>query len=59
MSILRVNISSLDFRLRKIGKTINYLLDAKKYNFLKSKKYNKTSKYLNYVERLLILVSNC
>ena len=59
MSILRVNISSLDFRLRKIGKTINYLLDVKKYNFLKSKKYNKTSKYLNYVERLLILVSNC
>ena len=59
MSILRVNISSLDFRLRKVGKTINYLLDVKKYNFLKSKKYNKTSKYLNYVERLLILVSNC
>ena len=54
---LRINISSLDFRFKKIDKTRNYLLDAIKYNFSKSKKYSKTSKYLNYVERFLILVS--
>ena len=45
------------FRLRKIGKTKNYLLDEKKCHDLMSKKYKKTYKYLNYVENLLILFS--
>ena len=48
---------SLEFRLRKIDDTRNYLLDEIKYNDLMSEKYKKTYKYLNYVEHLLILVS--
>ena len=55
MSILKINMveeASLEFRLRRINKTINYLLDN-----LMSEKYKKTKKYLNYVENLLILAS--
>ena len=48
---------SLEFRLRKIDETRNYLLDEIKHNDLMSEKYKKTYKYLNYVENLLILVS--
>ena len=47
-----VEEASLEFRLRRINKTINYLLDN-----LMSEKYKKTKKYLNYVENLLILAS--
>ena len=47
--------ASLEFRLRKIDETINYLLDEIKNNNLISEKYKKTCKYLNYVEKLLIL----
>ena len=39
--------ASLDFRLRKIDETRNYLLDEIKHNGLMSEKYKKTSKYLN------------
>ena len=49
--------ASLEFRLRKIDETRNYLLDEIKHNDLMSEKYKKTCKYLNYVEHLLILVS--
>ena len=49
--------TSLEFRLRKIDETRNYLLDEIKHNDLMSEKYKKTCKYLNYVEQLLILVS--
>ena len=49
--------ASLEFRLRKIDETRNYLLDEIKHNDLMSEKYKKTCKYLNYVEYLLILAS--
>ena len=49
--------ASLEFRLRKIDKTRNYLLDEIKHKVLMSKKYKKTCKYLNYVEHLLVLDS--
>ena len=44
-----VEEKSLEFRLRKTDETENYLLDEIKHNNLKSKKYKKTCKYLNYV----------
>ena len=49
--------ASLTFRLRKNDETRTYLLDEIKHNYLMSEKYKKTSKYLNYVEKLLILAS--
>ena len=52
-----VEKASLEFRLRKIDQTRNYLLDEIKHNDLMSKKCKKTCKYLNYVEHLLILAS--
>ena len=52
-----VEEASLEFRLRKIDETRNYLLDEIKHSDLMIEKYNKTCKYLNYVEHLLILVS--
>ena len=60
ISILKTNMiaeASLEFRLRKIDETRNYLLDEIKHNDLMSEKYIKTCKYLNYVENLLILSS--
>ena len=48
--------ASLKFRLRKIDETRNYLLDEIKHNDLMTEKYKKICKYLNYVEKLLILV---
>ena len=47
---------SLDFRLRKLDETTNYLLQEIKHNDLISEKYKKICKYLNFVEYLLILV---
>ena len=52
-----VEEASLEFRLRKIDETRNYLLDEIKNNDLMSEKYKKTRKYLNYAEHLLISVS--
>ena len=49
--------TSLEFRLRKIDGTRNYLLEEIKNNDLMSGKYKKTYEYLNHVEHLLILVS--
>ena len=40
------------FRVQKIGEIINYLLDE-----INHESINKTYKYLNYVEHLLILAS--
>ena len=60
ISILKINMleeASLEFRLRKIDQTRNYLLDEIKHNDLMSGKYKKTCKYLNYVENMLILAS--
>ena len=49
--------TSLDFRLRTIDETSDYLLEEIKHNDLMHVKYKKICKYLNYVEILLILVS--
>ena len=54
---VRRSKSSLEFRLKKIDKMINCLLDEIKHNDLMSEKYQKTCKYLNYVAHLLILAS--
>ena len=50
-------MSSLEFRLKEIDETRNYLLEEIKHNDLMSEEYKKTCKYLNSVEQLLILVS--
>ena len=42
--------ASLQFRLRKVDKTRNYLLEQINNNDLISQKYKKTCKFLNYVE---------
>ena len=52
-----VEEASIEFRLRKIDETRNYLLDEIKHNDLMSERYRKTCKYLNYVENVLILAS--
>ena len=51
-----VEEASLEFRLKKIDETKNYLLNDIKHNDLMSEKDKKTCKYLNYVENLLVLV---
>ena len=61
ISILEKNMveeASPEFRLRKIDETKNYTLDEIKHNDLTSGKDKKTCKYLNYVQRLLILALN-
>ena len=58
MGILKINKveeASLEFRLKKIHGTRNYLLDEIKHNDLMSEKYKKTCQYLNCVENFLIL----
>ena len=57
--ILRTNMSRLEFRLRKIDETRNYLLVEIKHNDLMSERYKKTCEYLNFVEHLLILILTC
>ena len=47
---------SLEFRLRKIDETRNYVLDEINHNDFRSENYKKTCKYLNYVEHLFTLV---
>ena len=50
-------MSSLEFKLKKIDETRNYLLEEIKHNDVISEKYKNTCKYLNYIKHLLILVS--
>ena len=52
-----VEVASLEFRLRKIDETRNYLLDETKHNYLMNEKYQKTCQYLNYVKNVLVLPS--
>ena len=52
-----VEETSLEFKLRKIDETRNYLLDKIKHNGLTNEKYKKTCKYLNYLENLLFIAS--
>ena len=59
-SALEINMTgeaSLQFKLRKIDETRNYLSDEIKHNDLMSEKHKKTCKYLSYVENLLISAS--
>ena len=50
-------MTSLEFGLKKIYETRNYLLEEIKHNDLVSEKHKKTCKYLNNFEQLLILAS--
>ena len=50
-------MSSLEFRLKRINERRHYILDEIECYDLMSEKYKKTCKYLNYVEKLLILAS--
>ena len=52
-----VEEGSLEFRLREINDTRNFLLDEIKHNDLMCEKYKKTCNYLNYVEHFLIVAS--
>ena len=47
--------ASVEFRIRKIDETRDYILDEIKDNDLMSEKYKKARAYLNYVKYLLIL----
>ena len=55
LKINMVEEASLEFRLRKIDGTRNYLSDEIKHIDLMSEKYKKTCKYLNHVEHLLCI----
>ena len=48
--------ASLEFTLRKIDETRNYLSDEIKHNDFLKEKYKKKRKCLSYVKNLLILV---
>ena len=48
-------MSSLEFTLKKINATRNYLLDEINHNDLVSEKYKKKNKCLNYV----IILNSC
>ena len=50
-------MSSLEYRLKKIDKTNNYLLEEIKHNDLMSEKNKKACKYLIYGKLLLIFAS--
>ena len=47
--------ASLEFRLRKVDETGNYVLHEMKHNNLMSEKYKKMYQYLNYVKHLLVV----
>ena len=48
---------TLEFRLRKIDETRNYLVEEVNHSDLMTENYKKTCKYLSHVKHLLILVS--
>ena len=52
-----MNMSSFQFRLKKINGTRSSLLEEIKSNDLLSEKHKDTCKYLNYVKHSLSLVS--
>ena len=47
----------LDFRLKKVDETRNYLLDDIKYNDLMSKKHKKLCTALNNLQSFLVFIS--
>ena len=54
IGILRTNMSSLEFKLRKIEETRN--LKEIKHKGVMNEKHKKICKYLNHIENLLIFV---
>ena len=48
---------NLDFRLKKLDETRNYLIDGIKHNHLMSEKHKKVCRALNYFEHFFIFVS--
>ena len=50
-------MANLEFRMKNIDETKNFLLDGIKHNDLMSEKHKKACQYLNYVEHLIILAS--
>ena len=50
-------MAHLEFRMKNIDETKNFLLDGIKHNDLMSEKHKKACQYLNYVEHLIILAS--
>ena len=48
ISTLKTNMTSLEFRLKKIHETRNYLIEEIKHDLI-SEKHKKTCKYLNHV----------
>ena len=54
--MLEENINQ-EFRLRKIDEIRNYLIEEINQNKLRSKKYKKTYRVLNYIDCLLIVTS--
>ena len=48
---------SLEFRLKKIDETKNYLLGEMKHNDLMREKHKKTYSYFNYLEHSLLFIS--
>ena len=49
--------SSLEFRLKNINETKNYLLEEMKQNEMMSRKHKKVCTTLNYIELFVILAS--
>ena len=50
-------MANLEFRMKNIDETKNFLLDEIKHNDLMSEKHKKACQNLNYVEHLIILAS--
>ena len=50
-------MSCLKLRFKKIDETRNYPLEEINHTYSMSKRHQKTCKFLNYVELLLILAS--
>ena len=48
---------SLEFRLKKINETKNYLLGEIRHNDLMREKHKKTCRYFNYLEHSLLFIS--
>ena len=57
ISTLKTNMTSLDFRLKNIDETRNYLLEEIKHNDLMSEKHRKVCRALKYFEYFLVFVS--
>ena len=50
--------ANLEFGFKNVDETRNYLIEKINHNDLMSKKYKKRCKHLDYVQHLLLLVSD-